>query len=340
MSQNEALTITAYVGNVLTIMGGLFILSNYCLLYLYKKRPSNTHQRLVVTYAIISIIAAAGGILFNALDHSTSRTVCVMQTLHITFWNLASWFFSTLICLNILIVIQPELKYRIPDSFPQFPLDIVYHAVGWGLSILLICIVAGFHKDFTNTGPWCWIAPTRPALRFGAFYGWSIASSILNIIIFILLVVVLVKKARAVSNDKTAKMALKVGLRMALYVVVFVLCWVFGTANRIGQTANSSFYNFPLMWIHTFLSISTGFWISIIFGFAEKIHIEYYNLFCGRKAQPNTGDSFVYSEEERAKLKQHNTSQVAVPMTTVEPKKEDEETPSSESPATTSECEV
>ncbi|KAK9761466.1 hypothetical protein K7432_013625 [Basidiobolus ranarum] len=59
--------------------------------------------------------------------------------------------------------------------------------------------------------------------------------------------------------------------RYVLYVVAFFLCWGPGVVNRVMELSNPAFYSFPLMAIHTFLSVSLSFWLSLIWGFTTSL---------------------------------------------------------------------
>jgi hypothetical protein len=100
----KALGIVASVSNVLSLIGSIYMIINIFLLYFKekkKKRRISPHHHNLFFFALNSLILSFGGIIFNNLDHKSSRVVCVLQSLFITYFNLTNWFWSMAICFNL-----------------------------------------------------------------------------------------------------------------------------------------------------------------------------------------------------------------------------------------------
>lgn len=71
----------------------------------------------------------------------------------------------------------------------------------------------------------------------------------------------------------------KLSGRALVYASIFVLCWVCGCIIRIVQVFDRSFYNYPLLLVHTFLSISTAFFVGVAFFFCERVWLLYQEVY-------------------------------------------------------------
>lgn len=129
-----------------------------------------------------------------------------------------------------------------------------------------------------NNNNRCWISVQLPFLRIFCFYIWAILSVAWNLFWLICVTVILLKEYK---YDLCKPISALSG-RIAMYAVVFVLCWIWGALIRIIQLFDMTFSVPTLMWIHTVLSISCPFWIAIVFTIVERIWIVYWNLSCSK----------------------------------------------------------
>lgn len=91
----------------------------------------------------------------------------------------------------------------------------------------------------------------------------------------------------------------KLSARIAIYIVVFLLCWIFEAVLRLIQAQNRSFRNDGLYYVHVIASVSTTFWVAIAFIYCEDIFGVYSKLLC-RKKQKELKEPLMNEQESLA----------------------------------------
>ncbi|ORX89514.1 hypothetical protein K493DRAFT_305699 [Basidiobolus meristosporus CBS 931.73] len=260
-------------GNVMSLMGCAFVILNYHLIYrrFLVNAPNNiiAHHRSLFFLSIINVFLNGGGLMYQNLDWKGTRTICVLQALHITYFNAANWFWGICICVNIYTILLPPEKFlfmrkKIMTKFTIFALGLP--------SILMLPLITNL-DEIGPVGGWCWIKPAAGGLRIGTFYGWLLLSFVMYIILLVatLYQVSVLRKNPWEQKRKSRHPYEKLLNRYVLYVLIFFICWTPGAVNRIIQLSNPGFYSFVLDAMHTYLSISESFWLSLVFGFTTSL---------------------------------------------------------------------
>ncbi|ORX96371.1 hypothetical protein K493DRAFT_19960 [Basidiobolus meristosporus CBS 931.73] len=275
MTWNEGVVIgyLSNIANALSLVGCTFVIANYHLIYrrflINASESIKTHHISLLLLSINNVFLNAGGLVYSLLNWREKKSICLLQGLHITYFNVSSWLWGVCICFNVYLILLPSkkllrIRHNIAFKFAWFSFGIP--------TILLITLVAQL-DSIGNVGPWCWIRPQFMGLRMGAFYGWLLFAFTMCLLLLSVIAVHLLKIRSSVSycdrgfHHPYEKM---VG-RYVLYVGTFFICWGPGVVNRILQISDPPFYNFPLMAIHTFLSISVSFWLSLVWGFTTSL---------------------------------------------------------------------
>jgi len=154
-----------------------------------------------------------------------------------------------------------------------------FHLFAWTFPLVLTIVVAS--TDVVgDVGPWCWVKPKYTAMRFGVFYGVNIAIFCFNTIMLALVGFYIRKVAKNASKDfRNEIRERKAHIKLILYGIIFMLCWGWGVALRVHDAFDPKNPIFWLTWIHTFMSISHGFFTSIIYTINSKVLASYKKLF-------------------------------------------------------------
>src|SRR5690242_18359638 len=94
----------ALAGNILSIIGSLFILFNVVFLELKRKKGErifNLHRCLLSLFSFFCLLLSIGGIIWANLDWKGNKVICTIQSLHITCFNEVLWFYGSAISCNL-----------------------------------------------------------------------------------------------------------------------------------------------------------------------------------------------------------------------------------------------
>lgn len=116
----------------------------------------NPHRFLFFLYAFFAFILQIGGIMYSRLDYS-HMAICVLQSLHITYFNQTLWFFSVAISLNLLFMLN---VYFFPFNAKKRKICIIIvitllTLISIFVPLLLTLLTLIFLKDFTAGDGWC-----------------------------------------------------------------------------------------------------------------------------------------------------------------------------------------
>ncbi|KAK9764605.1 hypothetical protein K7432_007739 [Basidiobolus ranarum] len=271
LTNSEVLDNLNRISNALSLFGCMFVIVNYYLIYrrflINASDSIKVHHTSLLLLSINNAILSSGGLTYSLLNWKEIKVICIFQGLHMTFFNLVNSLWGACICLNVyLILLPPEsllfLRRNITCKFMLFSFGIPM--------VLMIPLVAQLNY-IGNVGPWCWIL--SDGLRMGIFYGWLLLSSFMCLcfLSLILLHLCRIRNTAAYAERKIHHPYEKMVGRYVLYVITFFICWGPGVVSRVIQLSNPTFYNFPLMAVHTFMSASVSFWLSLVWGFTTSL---------------------------------------------------------------------
>lgn len=117
----------------------------------------NPHKFLFFLYAFFALILQVGGILYSRLDFTNNKAICVIQSLHITYFNQTLWFFSVCISLNLFFMLN---MYFFPYDARKRKITIIVISVlltiiSIFVPLLLTLLTLIFINDFRPRNGWC-----------------------------------------------------------------------------------------------------------------------------------------------------------------------------------------
>ncbi|EAL70653.1 hypothetical protein ACTFIW_012028 [Dictyostelium discoideum] len=190
---------------------------------------------------------------------------CYLYAIVITYGSFACWLWTLCLAISIYMLIvkrEPE-----PERFEKY-----YYLLCWGLP-LISTIVMLAKNTVQFVGNWCWIGVSFTGYRFGLFYGpflfiWAISAVLVGLTSRYTYVVI----HNGVSDNKEKHLTYQ--FKLINYIIVFLVCWVFAVVNRIVNGLNM----FPpaLNILHTYLSVSHGFWASVTFIYNNPLMWRYF----------------------------------------------------------------
>jgi len=268
-SQAAAIQGAVYFGDVSSIAGCIFVVITYLLF----KEQRNLFNRLVLWYSVSIFILDSIALTFSLAGHRKDGPVCYFQALNLTYFNLTSWCWIACISFGMYLMIVWRMK------LDEMRVEKYFHLFAWGLPLILTAVAASTDV-IGDVGPWCWIKPKYTAMRFGVFYGINIAIFFFNTVMLALVGFYIRKVAKNASKDfRNEIRERKAQIKLVLYSLIFFLCWGWGVALRIHDSLNPKNPIFWLTWIHTFMSISHGFFTSIVYTINSKVLASYKRLF-------------------------------------------------------------
>jgi len=202
--------------------------------------------------------------------------------------------FSQIGIFSWITVIAVNLWLAVVHSRDTASLEIPYHIAVWlfaGLMTLIPLIDAAYGP----AGVWCWIMRPQQyqGYRWGVFYV-PLYIMILAVVVFYALISNAVRSRFDESNSSSAQAAgvQKLLVRLRIYPIVFVLCYIFPTINRIYDVAAESDSYFLYMTAAITASIQ-GFVNAIVYGFDVDMrrlwkNLLYRNGICMKWTQPAT----------------------------------------------------
>jgi len=131
-------------------------------------------------------------------------------------------------------------------------LNLIYHTVSWVPALVVSLITIPMIAD---TGYWCWISDQYSVWRFVFFFGPLWIIMVFNATIY-------VQVLRTTRNQRQSLWP-----KLTWYLVIFILCNSFSTANRIQNVVNP---NNPIEWLLTLQAIFDplqGFLNCLVYGF-------------------------------------------------------------------------
>eukprot|EP00036_Acanthoecidae_sp_10tr_P011425 CAMPEP_0182924956 /NCGR_PEP_ID=MMETSP0105_2-20130417/8050_1 /TAXON_ID=81532 ORGANISM="Acanthoeca-like sp., Strain 10tr" /NCGR_SAMPLE_ID=MMETSP0105_2 /ASSEMBLY_ACC=CAM_ASM_000205 /LENGTH=326 /DNA_ID=CAMNT_0025062781 /DNA_START=150 /DNA_END=1130 /DNA_ORIENTATION=+ len=261
LTQNEcdAVVYSRITASVLAVLGESFIIGMIILFKTYH----NYGQRLILNLTIAALLNT----IPYFMGHQAEGTGCNIQAFTVTWfnWNVLMW----------VLCITHKLALNILYERAGEGLEHTYHALGWGVGLVMAIIPAAMNM-YGPSGVWCWIKEDHndtTALRFGIWYVplW-IGILILFTANFHIIRNVRERERRWEGTYNPDTAAEKEFLRAQVtpikwYPLVYTLCMLFPTMNRIQNAANPDDPIFALLLLHSISSPLQGLINSFIYAY-------------------------------------------------------------------------
>ncbi|EGG21523.1 G-protein-coupled receptor [Cavenderia fasciculata] len=262
--QNDALYGMLLLADFSSIVGCLTVLLGFWRLKLLRNHITRVIACFCVTSAIKDFVAVT---LTLSKSYATNKFACYVYAVDITFGSFSCWMWTLCLALSIYLVLVRT--HHEPERLEKF-----YMIASWGLPLISCIIMVSVDGLVMNVGSWCWIGQQYQGYRFGLFY-------IPMFIIYagaVLLTGLTMYYTYTViyKNEQSTKKAehRKYQFKLVNYIVVFLVCWIFAVINRILNAYNLNIYATNLL--HTYLSISHGFYASLVFIYNNPVMWRYF----------------------------------------------------------------
>jgi len=260
--------------------GSLFILLTW---FLFKELRF-LGRKLIVFISLCDLVASATFIFSTVRGGASTHptTACVVQGYLLEFFALASFLWTACFAYHLYQLICRESED--PGKYTRY-----YHLVSWGVpalfdAYLLVRQLLGYSGMGDAERPWCWVADdiqpghvwsAGTVQQFLLFYIPALAIFVWNLSIYVVL-------ARRVSGSDLGS---TIQTRLSMYLLVFLLCVVWGLAHRVYQVINPSHKpSIVLSYLEATVGTLQGFLNALVYGVNSQVLRRYAALFrrcCG-----------------------------------------------------------
>nr|XP_022343780.1 G-protein coupled receptor 157-like [Crassostrea virginica] len=244
----------------LSIIGAMIIFATYYLVAVAK----NQTRRLLLYLTIADLMTAVGnliGIVRYVLREeteyivereemkyncTTTDTVCVLQSVVTTFSNLASFFWTTIIMIHILMTLFTQQEWS------KFANRVIYHIVAWGVPLVITFLAIWYdvlgEDFFITTGPWCWIKGCMEQDKVIYWMaltgkGWEVATYFLSMTFYIIIKFYMVKRSLHFKHRSQNHLREEDELYIMIFFVIIILRAAGTTRFFIAVVKNAYFSN-------------------------------------------------------------------------------------------------
>jgi len=221
-------------------------------------RLKHMASRLIFALTVCALLEAFAnvfsvGVYGNEIPESGE---CYFQGFLLQFSQIAIFGWITVIATNLYLVV---VQSRNTANY-----EIVYHVSVWVVAVILTLIPLA-DSVYGPAGVWCWMKRTPWQYRVATFYGPLYVMMMTVIILYGLILRTVRKhfKEEGGQNEQTGKLL----LRLRVYPIVFVACYLFPTINRIYETVETKNSSFPLYLLQGGSAASLGFVNAVVYGF-------------------------------------------------------------------------
>ncbi|XP_022286112.2 G-protein coupled receptor 157-like [Crassostrea virginica] len=249
----------SFLSCCLSIIGAVVIFATYCLVAVAK----NQTRQLLVYLTIADLMTAVGnliGVVRYALREETeyileqkemkynctvTDSVCFVQSAVTTFSTLASFFWTSIIMIHILMTLITQQEWS------KLVNRVIYNIVAWGVPLVITFLAIGYdvlgEDFFITTGPWCWIKGCMEqdkVINWMALTGkgWEVATYFLTMTFYLIIKFYMVKRSLRFEVRSQNHLREEDELYIMIFFVIIILR-VSGTIRffiAIFKTAHSS----------------------------------------------------------------------------------------------------
>ncbi|XP_062576052.1 G-protein coupled receptor 157-like [Saccostrea cucullata] len=296
----SSVLICTYVSCSLSILGAIIIFVTYCTV----QEAKNQTRRLLIYLTIADFLTSSGNLLgalrysyndkhhrlHNVTDRELRRhcehpdDLCAIQSMVTTFSSLASFSWTIIIGLHILLT----LVYQTRWCFTTIA-KVLAHSASWGIP-LVITLVAAFKNvlgedQYIGSGPWCWIKGCMDNSELILWMtltgkGWEIMTYIITAFLYIYLKYYMIKKRRRERRPNLRYSHISISLRdedenyVLLWLVLYILrIWgtarygilIYKVANGVEMVNNLNHVDMVLMHIQSVGDSAQAFFNCLLF---------------------------------------------------------------------------
>eukprot|EP01006_Ploeotia_vitrea_P026309 TRINITY_DN59281_c0_g1_i1.p2 TRINITY_DN59281_c0_g1~~TRINITY_DN59281_c0_g1_i1.p2 ORF type:complete len:284 (-),score=133.68 TRINITY_DN59281_c0_g1_i1:48-899(-) len=229
--------------------------------------------------SLSDVFYSIGNMMANPSEGSAA---CYIQALLISYFELSSMFWTVAIAYTLhQTIIKGNMSFATHDLQANMKL---FHQLCWGVPLVLT--ILPFTTDsYGRAGAWCWISTERggdaaagTAWRFIQFYLplWACIGYNSWVYFHVSKKLVVLRQSIPESGGDANARSYQMLERVKFYPLVLVLCYLFGTINRIYQIFGN-----PVFWLavlHTLGASSQGIGNSIVYGLTPAVRSAFLGL--------------------------------------------------------------
>eukprot|EP01133_Synstelium_polycarpum_P006688 gene6688-7777_t len=261
-SKSDLLYAALLIADITSILGCLTVLIGFWRLKLLR----NHVTRVISCFCITSCIKDSIALILTITKSAESSTfACYLYSIVITYGSLSCWLWTLCLAISIYVLIVqrcPEIE----------KLEKYYFFICWALPIIsTVTMLAKNMVAYVDV--WCWISDHYNGWRFGLFYvPFFIIFGVSAILVGCTCHYTWKVIKGGVSDNKDKYITYQ--FKLVNYIIVFLVCWIFAVINRILNIA--SLYPYWINLLHTYLSVSHGFFASVMFVYNNPLMWRYF----------------------------------------------------------------
>jgi len=252
------------------------------------------HFRLVFLLSMSDVLYSFAMLMGDPDDKSN---LCYFQAIFSSFFELCS--------LGWVLAIATTLWGQFVRKWPADVIDpkdkefqnkqlVIYFVVINSISLLLTLLPLTA-DTYGDSGAWCWIddSDAGQAMRYLTFYIWLWLGIIGIFVMYYQLMnelsdliphegdkggfcyetcrMIKLVASSAQSDDVHVAPVRRIMRRLCLYPIVLIVCWTFGTINRLQNSFDPDNPSIVLFWLHMWFSNLNGFGNAIVYGFNDSL---------------------------------------------------------------------
>jgi len=278
---------TLRASGALGLVGSLFIVISF----LWIGRKSRQFPQHLIFWLGLSDGALALSLLMGTFkDPKTGLSVtwCHIQAFNAQFWALANILWVLVIAVKLYLRYRFDVEAKVLQEW-----HVPSHCLCWGLPAIT-CLVITAIRGWGSGPAWCWIGGDDRLFiaRFVGFYLYVIGVFLAILIIYIMLIARILKRAPKVFSstvledlddyfENEQSLRKKITFRVSLYLLSFIIAWGGGLVNRVYGWWTGGHVSFVLWMIQVACVPVQGIFDAIVYGLNRNTVLQYKEFFCG-----------------------------------------------------------
>eukprot|EP01127_Copromyxa_protea_P022389 TRINITY_DN7_c0_g1_i9.p1 TRINITY_DN7_c0_g1~~TRINITY_DN7_c0_g1_i9.p1 ORF type:complete len:304 (-),score=42.40 TRINITY_DN7_c0_g1_i9:164-1075(-) len=244
------------VCSFLSFFGSLFIIGSMVMFQRYRRMAS----RLILALTVCALLEAFANVFSVSVygQEQAEAGECFFQGFLLQFSQIAIFGWITVIAANLYLVV---VHSRNTANY-----EVVYHGIVWAFAVLFTLIPLA-SDVYGPAGVWCWMKREAQGYRWGLFY---VPLYIMMAVVILLYALIQRAVRNHFENETTSPSQIdnaeKLLVRLKIYPIVFVVCFIFPTINRIYDVAAPT-DSFVLYLLAAASASVLGFINAIVYGF-------------------------------------------------------------------------